>query len=131
MQIKKSSLEILFNFTKGTEGVLNLADSRVRDSFLKPLSEITQTYYDDRNKIYVAFCLKKEDGSPDLLDGDKYQFDKTKLDEINKELLTLADESVEVNFTDNPQRIKQILEKSDYKPKVGESEAFDTILNAL
>jgi|SRR6185369_3974142 len=128
MNLKKSSLEALFNLAKGTEGQLNLAESRVRDSFIKPLSETTQTYFNDRNKIYVEFCLKKEDGTPDLLDGDKYQFPKERLDEINKELQILADEEVEVN-TDNPAQIKAILEKSDYRPKVMEAEIIDGILS--
>lgn len=129
MKLKKSSLEALFSLTKGTEGVLNLQESRVRDSFIKPLQEVTQTYFDDRNKIYLEFCNKKEDGSPDLLEGDKYQFPKDKLEEINKELLTLADEEVEVNTTDNPAQIKGILEKSEYKPKVMEAEVIDEVLN--
>lgn len=128
MQIKKSELEALFNLAKGTEGALSLQESRVRDSFIKPLSETTQTYFNEREEIYKAFCLKKEDGMPDLLNGDKYQFSKEKLDEINAELKILGAEEVEVNFTDNPQQIKDILGKSEYKPKIGETEIIDNIL---
>ena len=131
MKIKKLSLETLFNFAKGTENVLSLTESRVRDSFIKPLSEITQTYFDDRNKIYLAFCLKKEDGTPDFKNGNQYQFPSEKLSEINKELLILANEEIEVNFSDNPQQIKGILEKSEYKPKLLEAETIDSILNAI
>lgn len=128
MKLKKLQLEPLFNLAKGTESTLSLAESRIRDSFIKPLSEIVQTYYDDRNVIYKIFCLKTEDGESDLLDGDKYQFPKGELDKINKELQILADEEVEVNFPDS---VKDILEKSDYKPKIGEAEIIDEILSKI
>lgn len=128
MTIKKSYLETLFLFTKGTENVLNLADSRLRDTFIKPLFEITKVYIEDRNKIYLEYCLKNEDGSPELLDGDKYQFPNEKLEEINKELEILGNEEVEVG---THEKLKEILEKSEYKPKVGEAEIIDEILAKL
>ena len=131
MKIKKSDLETLFNLTKGTEGVLNLSEARARDSFIKPLSDVTQSYYDQREAIYKHFCIKNEEGTPDLKDGNKYQFNPKQLDEINAELKTLGDEEVEVNFTDNPQLIKEILEKSAYTPKLMESEIIDNIINLI
>lgn len=127
-QIKKGSLEVFFNLTKGTEGALNLAESRIRDTFIKSLSEVTQTYIDDRNKIYVAFCIKNEDGQPDLVDGDKYKFPKEKRDELAQELETLFEEKVEL---DTPVGLKEILEKSEYKPKLLEAEVIDNIINLL
>lgn len=131
MQIKKSSLEALFNLAKGTEGALSLVEARIRDGFIKPLTELTQTYFDQREVIYKHFCNKNDDGTPNLLEGYKYQFSKEVLEELNKELATLGDELVEVNFTDNPQQIKQILEKSEYKLKVLESELIDEILKSI
>lgn len=133
MKIKKQQLETLFNFTKGTEGLLNLADSRLRDSFLKPLADKTQEFFDDRDKIYQTFCIKNEDSTPDFKDGDKYQFEKSKLSEINKEILTLAEEEVEIKLQDNlpNSKLKEILEKSEYKPKALEAEVIDSILNTL
>jgi len=128
MKLKKQHLEVLLNFTKGTEGQLSLAESRLRDSFIKPLSEVTQAYFDDRNKIYLAFCFKNEDGTPALKDGDKYEFARENIDEVNKELLTLADEEVEL---ETPANLKEILEKSEYKPKLLEAEVIDNIINSL
>lgn len=132
MKLKKSNLEVIFNFTKGTEGVLNLADSRLRDEFLKDLSDKTQSFYDDRNKIYINFCVKK-DGQPDLLDGDKYQFEKNVLPDLNKELMVLAEEEVVITLPDNftTFKLKEILEKSEYKPKALEAEVIDLFLNTI
>ncbi len=129
MTLKKSSLEAIFNLAKGTEGRISLIEARVRDSFIKPLQELTQTYYDDREKIFKVFCLKKEDGTPDLLEGDKYQFkEKEKIEEMNKELITLSEEEVEFSV---PNTIKPILEKSDYMPKIFESEIIDDFFSKL
>lgn len=125
MTLKKQHLETIFSFVKGTEGSLTLAESRARDIFIKPLLEVTKTYIEDRNKIYLAFCNKNEDGTPNLIDGDKYEFPKEKLDEINKELITLAEEEVEINTY---AITKEILDKSEYKPKLGETEVIDEFL---
>lgn len=128
MQLQKKYLEILFNVLKGTEGELNLAESRIRDSFIKPVADVTDTYFKDRAKIYEAFCLRKEDGSVDFLikDGStSYQFPPEKLEEINKELITLGDEEVELPQND---KIPEFIDKTKYSPKVGEMEIIDEIL---
>lgn len=128
MQLEKKYLELLFNLLKETEGELNLADSRIRDSFIKPLAEVTETYFKDRAKIYEAFCLKKEDGSIDFLvkgETTSYQFPPEKLDEINQELITLGDELVDLP---NSEKIKDFINKTKYSPKVGEMESIDEIL---
>jgi len=128
MKIKKVQLETLFNVTKGTEGVLTLAESRVRDTFIKPLLEHTQRYLEDKQTIYKEYCLKDEKGEPQLVDGDKYEFPKEKLEEINKELVTLSDEEVEL---ETPENIKEILEKTTYLPKIYEAEIIDELINSL
>lgn len=128
MKLKKQYLETLFATVKGTEGVLNLAESRIRDEFLKKLVEPTDTFIKDRAKIYETFAIKKEDGSLDLVDGNKYQFPPEKIDEINAELKTLVEEEVEF---DTPEKLKEIIEKTDYKPKVGESDIIDEITKLL
>lgn len=131
MKLSKKYLEVFFYTIKGTEGILSLSESRIRDSFIKPLAEATETYLKDRTKIYETFCMKKEDGTPDLLVQEKttsYQFPPERLDEINKELTTLSEEEVDL---DVPEKLKEILEKTDYKPKTGESELIDEILAKL
>ncbi len=132
MTIKKANLEVFFYALKGTEGVLTLAESRVRDAFIKPLAEYTDTYLKDRQKIFETFCLKKEDGTNDLKtekDGTQsYQFPTEKLEEINKELKTLAEEEVELEA---PEKLKEILEKTEWKPKTGEVAIFDEIITKL
>lgn len=124
MNLLKSQLEVFYHTVKGTEGVLNLAEGRIRDSFMKPLTEALKTFEEDRKVIYEKFCTKKEDGTPDVDDGN-YHFDPKEIPEVNKELQTLLDEEVELS---TPTGLKEILEKTEYKPKVGESEVIDAIL---
>lgn len=131
MKLKKLYLEILFNFAKGTEGILSLSESRARDSFMKPLGDALNDFYKQREAIYQHFCIKNEDGTVKWINGNQYEFLKTDVEAINKELVVLSDEEVDVNFTDNPGQIKTILEKSDYKPKVGEMEVFDQIISQI
>lgn len=128
MNLKKSKLELLFNFTKATDGALTLAESRARDTFIKPLVDLTQTYLNDRDAIYKEFCFKNEDGTPDLKDGNQYQFDRKNLEEINKEVEILGNEEVDVIV---PANLKEILEKSTYMPKIGEAEIIDEILTKI
>ncbi len=122
MKVKKQYFDILFLVLKGTENVLDLSEARKRDAFLKTLSVELESFYKDRTTIYETFCDKKEDGTPDIIDN-QYRFDPIKLDDINKELKALYEE--EVSF-DLP--IKGILEKSEYKPKVGEAEVIDSLI---
>lgn len=124
---KKSQLEVFFLTLKGTEGVLSLADSRIRDSFLKPLTEATQTFEQDRKVIYERFCTKDSNGDSDLSDN-QYKFPKDILEEMNKELEILCDEEVALEA---PEGLKEIMEKTEYKPKTGEVEIIDQILELL
>lgn len=128
MQIKKSQLETLILLTKGTEGVLGLPEARIRDAFLKPIWEVYGTFEKDKQAIYTTFCIKDEHGKPVLVGGDKYEFPPEKVEEINNELDTLFNE--EVTVESNP-LIKALLEKSQYKPKVGQAEIIDEILKVL
>lgn len=127
MQVEKKHLEIFFQALKGTEGVLSLKESRIRDAFMKPLGEATETFYKERTAIYEQFCDKTEDGKPDITDN-KYHFKQEVLEEVNKELLTLANETVDLN--PHPE-IKEIMEKTTYSPKYGETEVIDEILSKL
>lgn len=127
MQLKKQYLEPLFLLTQGTDGQLSLPEARVRDKFMKTVNEVTQEYEGHRKVIYEKFCTKTEDGKPDIADG-KYHFDKEQLPEVNKELETLLAETVEIA---TPEGLKDILEKSAYKPRVGEAESIDHILSLV
>ncbi len=122
MKVKKQHLEILFSTLKGTENILSLPDSRKRDAFLKALSSELETFYKERTVIYETFCDKDENGKPDIKD-DKYHFAPEKFDEINGELKTLGDEEVTIDLS-----ITGVLEKSEYKPKIGEAEIIDKLI---
>ena len=122
MKVKKQYLEILFSTLKGTENLLSIAESRKRDAFLKELAPKLDNFYKERSFIYETFCDKKEDGTPDIRD-DQYRFDPAKLKEINSELETLGNEEVSFDLL-----INGILEKSEYKPKLGEVEIIDKLI---
>jgi len=122
MKVKKQYLEILFSTLKGTENLLSIAESRKRDAFLKELAPKLDNFYKERSFIYETFCDKKEDGTPDIRD-DQYRFDPAKLEEINSELETLGNEQVIIDLP-----INGILEKSEYKPKLGEVEIIDKLI---
>lgn len=127
MKLQKRHLEITFLAFKGTEGVLSLKESRIRDSFMKSLTEVTMTFEEDRKAIYEKFCNKKEDGTPDTEDG-QYHFDTAVLPDVNEELRILLDEEVEI---ETPVGLKETLEKTEYRPKTGEVEIIDEILAKL
>jgi len=126
MQIKKSSLEILSSVLTGTEGVLTLADARIRDSFAKKLKEHVDTFVADREKIYVKFCLKDKKDKPDLLNGTQFQFKAEVLKDMNPELDILLAEEVKLECP-NPKKIKEFIEKTEYMPKIGEAEVIDEL----
>lgn len=128
MKVKKIHLEVFYNTVRGTEGVLGLADSRIRDAFLKPLGEATDAMVKERVAIYEKFCDKKEDGTADT-HGEQYHFSKEVLPEANKELELFAKEEVEVPFVwgVTAEKLKEIIEKSTYKPKYGETEIIDEL----
>lgn len=128
MKIKKSQLLPLFLTIKGTEGKLNLAESRIRDSFLKNLLDETKKSESEKSIIYNTFCLKNEDGTPLFVEGNKYEFPKECLDELNKEMETFYNEEVVI---DVPANLKEMIEKSDYNPKIGETEIIDELLKNI
>lgn len=125
MKIQKKELEAVFNLVKATDGFLSLQDARVRDTFIKPLADVTQTYFNDREAVYKHFCIKKGDGTPDMAEGNQYQFAPESVESLNKEVKTLGNEEADVDF---PEGIKAILEGSAYRAKIGEAEIIDAIL---
>lgn len=127
MQLQKKYLETFYLTLKGTEGVLSLAHSRVRDSFLIPLTEALKTFEEDRKAIYAKFAIKKYGDMPDLADGN-YHFKPEAVPEVTKEVEILLNEEVELT---PPALLKDIMEQSTYKPKVGEMELIDAVIAKL
>ena len=127
MKLEKRYLEIFFKTIKGTEGVLTLAEGRIRDAFMKTLTDVTSQFENDRKVIYEKFCTKSEDGRPDVSDG-KYHFKTEEVPEIQAELETLYAEEVELP---SPLGLKEIVERTQYKPEIGESEKIDHIISKL
>lgn len=127
MLLAKSRLETLHRVLCGTEEALSLPDARIRDRFSKMFTELLKTFEEDRKKIYEKFCDKLEDGTPDT-SNNEYKFNQDVLEELNAELATLGAEEVEFTV---PEKLKEILEKSNYFPKLGETEIIDEILAKL
>ncbi len=132
MKIQKKYLEVIANVTAACTDI-PLKDGRVRDAFLKELGSNLPAYHADLSKIYEKFCEKDEAGKsktskPEKGRGVIYHFKDEVLPEVNKELEILDNEIIEIKTT--PQ-LKAIIEKTEYKPKVGESGVIDEILALL
>jgi len=125
MQIKKSELEVFYKVLRDTNSQLSLADSRIRDLFMKKLGEQVETFTSERNKIYELFCKKDEEGNPAIVDGN-YTFSIKDTDKIQKELDVLLAEEISLEV---PETIKAFMEVSPYKPEIGEVELIDSILS--
>ena len=132
MKVKKVQLEPFFKVLRGTDGVLSLADARVRDAFMKPLGNHLDAFYADRAKIYESFSIKDKEGNPDLTDGN-FHFPADEMENLNGELIEFGEEIVEVEFVWGVTggKLKEIIEKSTYKPVYGETEVIDEIINNI
>lgn len=126
MQLEKKYLEVFLNILSGSTE-LSLKEARVRDSVLDELVPKTELFIKDRETIYKKFCVKKEDGSPDIKDN-KYTFNPEEIEELTKELELLVEEKVD--FSTKPE-LKSILENTKYKPEIGETKIIDEIISKL
>lgn len=124
MILAKKELEVLYHVIRGTEGKLTLVEGRKRDAFFKGVLEVLKQFEEDRKVIYEKFCDKKEDGTPDT-DNGQYTFKKEVAEDLTKELQVLYDETVEVKAIPE---LKDIFERTEYMPKLGEAEVIDGIL---
>lgn len=122
--MKKGNLELLYNVLKECSN-LSLSEARVRDAFLRKVEEFLNPFYEDRTKICLKFCNKKEDGSPVLSENDEYAFQGTVVAEFTEEMNLLSKEKVELAIT--PEMIT-FIEKTSYKPKPGQTEFIDEII---
>lgn len=132
MKVKKQNLEVFFKVLRGTDGVLSLQDARVRDAFMKPLGAAVDTMGAERNKIYDKYCTKDEDGNPDTTDG-RYKFEKDIVEEVNAELALFMEEVVDVPYEwgVGATKLKEIVDKSQYKPAYGEAAQIDEIIKEI
>jgi hypothetical protein len=90
---------------------------------MKALHDATVQYETDRKAIFDKLC-DQIDGKPDLRDN-KYHFSKKNTPVAESELKTLNEETVELP---NPEGIKEILERTNYSPLIGEADVIDSIL---
>ena len=118
--MKKEYLEILHKVLTKTD--LGLSDARVRDNFIRDLEKHLDIFYSDRKKILETYCNKDEDGKPIVTD-DKYIF--SEIEEVNKQIELLVAEEVDLKLSE---AVKAFINKTNYKPKVGEVDIIDKIL---
>ncbi len=115
MLVKKSHLEVFQKALVATEDVLTFPEARIRDSFLKILVEFIQEYITAKNTLLVKL------GIP--IEGEENRYTFTP--EYIKELEVLNNEEVELS--PDP-AIKEFLNKTTLKPKVGEADLLDDII---
>lgn len=132
MKLKKKHLELTITLIDKTE--LSLADSRIRDRSIKALLEQYKTFTEEKGKVLEKFCDKDEEEKPitTALENGSVQYTFTgegALDNVTKEINTLLEEEVDIEG-DNT-KIKEFIEATNYKPKVGEMELIDEILALL
>lgn len=132
MKIQKRYLILLGSMLNECKG-LNLKDARLRDSFGKQVSVPLNTFYGERTKIFQEFCDKDEKtGKPVIPEGDsgktQYRFSMENKDKMTAELEILLGEEIELT---PPEDIKRIIEGTEYKPQVGETEVIDELLGLL
>jgi hypothetical protein len=118
MQLKKEEILVLQKVLIGTEDKLNFADARIRDKFLKALVEEIQAYYEARNKLLVSIA--------EPIEGEENRFNLTP--KFMEEEKVLNEEEVEL--PDEP-KLREFIELSEYKPKIGEIDLIDSILSKI
>ena len=129
MKISKKYLEICAKLLKDCDP--SLADGRIRDRFYKTLIEDLKTYYEDQEKILIKFCEKDSDENPIIRTNEKnektYTFSPENAPKVEEEILKLNKEQTEISC-DQPEKIKELIENTTYKPKVGETIIIDELL---
>jgi hypothetical protein len=128
MKLKKSHLVVFLKAIKETD--LGLADSRIRDEFFKPLFEETKNFEEAQQTIYKTLCKKDKDGNPEMTSLGQFQFEGENAKKVIEELDILSKEEVELT-PKNTTKIKEFLENTSYKPKVGEADLLDDVLKLL
>lgn len=134
MKIKKKHLELVFKVLHNTK--LSLVDSRIRDPFLKDLSERFTRSLEDRKKIMEEYCKKDAEGVPELTtDANKaplYHFDGENIPKVQGELTTLSEEEEEFDLPqDKIEKIVSFMEATTYEPAYGESEQIDETISGM
>lgn len=111
--MKKEALEVTYKVLEVTD--LSLADARIRDAFIRELSNHIKAFYEDKQKIIETYGEKMDDGKFKIADTDKFQ----------QEMQTLLEETVEIKPSD---KIKEFINNTNYKPKIGEMAIIDEVL---
>lgn len=118
MQITKEEALVLQKVLVGTQEKLDFADARVRDKFLKSLAPEIQLYYEARDKLLISLA--------DRIEGEENRFNLTP--KFLEEEKILNEETIEL--PDEP-KLKEFIELSEYKPKIGEMDLVDSILSKI
>ena len=128
LRIKKDHLELLVKILNTTNGKLSILDSRVRDRFYMALDKEYKLFFQERKDLYEKFCIRTEDGKPDLTELKQYQFPKESTTELEQEYIKLMSEEAVIQYSSDPESLKHIIENADYCPEVGEVDKIDIIL---
>lgn len=124
-KLNKRHLEVLILTLK--EAKADLKGARVRDSVISQATPLLKQFYDDRNAIFIEYCEKNEDGTPETKDN-QYTFRNDITPKVEEEVQDLLDEEVDITL---PLEIKELILNTTYSPKYGEMELIDEILAKL
>ncbi len=117
--MKNKHLELLAEMLSKTE--LDFTQARIRDKYLKEVGIFFSEKEENRKKILESFGTINKDKN--VYEFENNEVFKNALDELNK----LSEEATSLAIT---LEIKEMIEKTNYKPKVGEMEIIDEILES-
>lgn len=121
MKIKNKQLDIVFKIVNYP---MKFSLARKRDNFLKALGEKIDAKNNDIEKLYKEYCIKDEKGNPVIQDN-RYQFDDSVLEDLNKDFAEIMNEDVEIP---HEPIINDIIVNSNVELEVGEGLVMEEIL---
>jgi len=101
------------------------SDAKLRDIFGRNLLQAHKTYDEKRLSLCEQMCDKDDQGKPVTKDKN-YVFSDTIKPEFDTKLTDLMNEEIEIplRFGD-AHRLKNMIEKTQYTPAVGEAEIIE------
>lgn len=127
MTLKKKYLT-LFYLTLAEADTGSLAEARIRDSIAKEVLANLKDFEKDRQKIHLEYCIRNEKDEPELTPEGLFKFKIGEVfDKVKAEVATLEGEEVDLKVKDTV-KVKELIEGTKYKPKVGETEIIDELI---
>ncbi|MCP0885924.1 DUF1617 family protein [Ligilactobacillus sp. WILCCON 0076] len=132
IEFKNADLVPVGNFL--AQAKLKGKASRGRTKLIKLLEDKNKEYNEDREEIRDPYFAKDDEGKS-IVKDDKYVLkDETKADDLNKELIDLANENSKIEFTEYSEKFKALYEalnNYDYELSNADAVLYDLVLDQL